>query len=237
MIATLVNSLAVIIGASIGLLFRKVIKKEYFDSVLKSVGILVLIFGIIGVLKSMLYIGQDGLINSQYELMLLITIALGTFLGEMLKIDKHITTFGNYLEKKINRGAFSEGFISSSLIFCIGAMAIFGSIEAATGNPEVIYLKSLIDGITAIVLASTLGYGVIFSSISILIYQGSITLLGITLGDFMSLEFKTVFSMVGYVLVACIGLNFLRNEKIKIANMLPSLILVIIYYIFLNLLG
>ena len=236
MIATLINSLAVIFGALIGVLFRKLIKKEIFDSVLKVVGVVVLIFGLVGVLKGVFYI-DAGQLKTQYELLLLITLALGTFIGELLQIENRLQKFGENLERKLNKGAFSEGFITASLIFCIGAMAITGSINAgALGDPKIIYLKSMIDFFTAIVLAAALGYGVMFSSITILIYQGSITILGIVLGEFMSLEFVTVFSMVGYAIVACIGLNFLRTEKLKLANMIPSLLLVIIYFIFLSIL-
>ncbi|MGD9605630.1 MAG: DUF554 domain-containing protein [Bacilli bacterium] len=233
MVATLVNGLAVVIGGIIGLLFRKIIKPHIFDAVLKVVGIVVLIIGLGGVLKEMLVI-DNNTISTQNELLLLISLALGTFIGELLKIDNHLNHFGEFLEKKINRGKFSEGFISASLIFCIGAMAIVGSIHAALNDPSIIYLKAIIDGITAIVLASTLGFGVIFSAIPVLIYQGLITGLGLIFGDFMPTDFISAFSMVGYAVVACIGLNFFRTEKIKLANMLPSLIVVIVYYLFMQ---
>jgi len=231
MVATLVNSLAVILGGILGLSFRRLISKHIWESVLKAVGIVVLIFGIIGVFKSMVFIDDENLLQTRYELLLIICLAVGTFLGEIFKLHKHLTNFGDYLERKLNKGAFSEGFIAASLVFCVGAMAIVGSVNAAIGDPSVIYLKATIDGITAIILASTLGYGVIFSAIPILLYQGSLTLLGISLGDFMPDEFIDVFSMVGYAIVACIGLNFIIKEKIKVANMVPSLILVILYFL------
>ncbi len=230
MVATLINALAIAAGGIIGLLFRKLIKKEIFEAVLKAVGIVVLIIGLAGVLKGMLVI-EDNTLSTQYELLLLISLALGTFLGEILKIDHHLNRFGEYLEKKINKGKFSEGFIAASLIFCVGAMAIVGSISAALGDPSVIYLKAMIDGITAIVLASTLGYGVIFSAFPVLIYQGVITGLGLAFGDFMPADFVSAFSMVGYAIVACIGLNFFRTEKIRLANMIPSLLIVILYFL------
>lgn len=234
MVATVVNSITVILGTIIGLSFRNSSKKEIWESVLKAVGIVVFIFGIVGVFKAMVYIDGDGF-KTRYDLLLLLCLAGGTFLGEIINIDQHLKNFGNKIEKKLNRGAFSEGFISASLIFCIGAMAIVGSMQAALGDPSTIYLKAIIDGITAIILASTLGFGVAFSAISILIYQGAITILGMVLGDFMSINFQNAFSIVGYAIVACIGLNFIYKEKIKVANMLPSLLIVILYFLFTSL--
>ncbi|HPX83897.1 MAG TPA: DUF554 domain-containing protein [Bacilli bacterium] len=230
MVATLVNGLAIILGGLVGFLFRKLIKPQIFTAVLKVVGVVVLIIGLAGVLKEMLVINNHQ-ISTQNELLLLISLALGTFIGEILKIDDHLNRFGAYLEKKLNRGQFSEGFISASLIFCIGAMAIVGSINAALNDPSIIYLKAIIDGITAIVLASTLGFGVMLAAIPVIIYQGLITGLGLIFGNFLPGDFISVFSMVGYAIVACIGLNFFRCEKIKLANMLPSLIVVIAYYL------
>lgn len=231
MVATLVNGLAVIIGGFIGLLFRKSIKKAIFDAVLKVVGIVVLITGLGGVLKELLIIDGTGF-QTQNELLLLVSLSLGTFIGELFHIDDHLNHFGLFLEKKMNKGKLSEGFISSSIIFCIGAMALVGSIKAALGDSSIIYLKAMIDGITAIVLASTLGFGVLFSAISLVLYQGLITILGIIFGDFLPLGLVSAFSMVGFAIVACIGLNFFRTEKLKLANMLPSLVIAILFFLF-----
>lgn len=231
MVATLVNGLAVIIGGFIGLLFRKSIKKAIFDAVLKVVGIVVLIIGLGGVLKELLIIDGTGF-QTQNELLLLVSLSLGTFIGELFHIDDHLNHFGLFLEKKMNKGKFSEGFISSSIIFCIGAMALVGSIKAALGDSSIIYLKAMIDGITAIVLASTLGFGVLFSAISLVLYQGLITILGMIFGDFLPLGLVSAFSMVGFAIVACIGLNFFRTEKLKLANMLPSLVIAILFFLF-----
>lgn len=230
MLGTIVNVIAIVVGGMLGILFRKFIKKELLEAVLKVVGMVVLVFGLIGVLQSMIHI-EGGLLKSEGELLLLVCLAVGTALGELLKIDDHLLHFGNNLEKRLNKGAFSEGFITASLIFCVGAMAIIGSISAATGNYQVLYLKAAIDGITAMILSSTLGIGVLFSGIIVFLYQGSITLLSTSLGSFMSDAFINSFNAVGYTIVGCIGLNFLREQKLKIANMIPSLFLVILYYL------
>ncbi|MFA6627317.1 MAG: DUF554 domain-containing protein [Bacilli bacterium] len=232
MLGNLVNVSAIIVGGFAGILCRKIFRKEILESVLKVVGIVVLIFGLIGVIKSMITI-EAGTITSHGELLLLVAMVVGAFLGEWMRLDDHLLNVGKRIEKKINRGAFSKGFITASIIFCIGAMAIIGSVNAASGDHSILYLKAAIDGITAMILASTLGIGVVFSSIVVFLYQGSIVLLSWALGDFISLEFMNSFNAVGYTIIACIGLNFLQGEKLKIANLIPSLLIVIIYYLFL----
>lgn len=232
MFAFVVNAAAVILGSIIGLIFKKFIKKETCDQVLKAMGIVVLLIGIIGVIENMITI-QDGKISSNGTLLLIMAIAIGTFIGEALKIDHHMNNFGEKLEKKLNKGKIAEGFITATLIYCIGSMSIVGSMESALGNPNTIYLKAALDGITSIALASTLGIGVMLSSVSIIFYQGLLTLLFYFLGNFMPASFITSFSMVGYTMVAGIGLNFILKDKIKIANMLPSLLIVIIYHLLL----
>ena len=231
MLPTIVNAVAVVLGGIIGFFFKSKIKQSISQSILKVVGVVVLIFGIVGAVSAMTTI-DEGKISIRYELLLLITLTLGTLIGELLKIDTHLTRFGDYIESKLNKSKVSEAFITSSLIFCVGAMAIVGSVNAALGDYQILYLKSMIDGITALILASTLGLGVVLSAVSILIYQGSITLLASIFGSFMHQDFINSFSMVGYVMVAVIGLNFIREEKIKVANMLPALLLIILYYIF-----
>ena len=230
MFAFMVNAAAAILGSIIGLIFKKFIKKETCDQVLKAMGIVVLLIGIIGVIENMITI-QDGKISSNGTLLLIMAIAIGTFIGEALKIDQHMNNFGEKLEKKLNKGKIAEGFITATLIYCIGSMSIVGSMESALGNPNTIYLKAALDGITSIALASTLGIGVMLSSVSIIFYQGLLTLLFYFLGNFMPASFITSFSMVGYTMVAGIGLNFILKDKIKIANMLPSLLIIIIYHL------
>ena len=230
MLGTIVNVIGITVGALLGLLFKSKIKENLIDALLKAIGIVVFVIGIIGVVSNMVYI-DGGAIRTRYELLLLIAIALGTLTGEALKLDTRLNQFGKWIEKKFNTNQFSEGFITASLIFCVGAMAIIGSVESALGEHTTLYLKAAIDAITALVLASTLGFGVIFSGITVFLYQGLITAIAWIFGDVMSTEFIQSFSMVGYVLVACIGLNFIRQEKLKLANMLPALLIIIVYYL------
>lgn len=238
MFAFLVNALLVIVGSLIGLIFKKFIKKEICDMVLKAMGIVVLLIGIIGVIQNMITV-EDGKLSSNGTLLLIMAIAIGTFIGEFIKIEQHMNNFAVKLENKINKGKIADGFITATLIYCVGSMAIIGSMESAFGSPNTIYLKSALDGITSIALASTLGFGVALSSVSVIVYQGLLTLLFYFLGDFMPADFITSFSMVGYTMVAAIGLNFLIKDKengtIRVGNMLPALIVVIVYHLIMTL--
>ncbi|MGI6676395.1 MAG: DUF554 family protein [Bacilli bacterium] len=183
-----------------------------------------MLLGIIGTVNSAFYLVR-------YDLLLIISIALGTLIGVAARLDVQLKRFGAYLERKINKGAFSEGFITALLVFCIGAMAIVGSINAALGDPSIIYLKAAIDGITALALASSLGAGVMLAAVPVLLYQGALTGLGLAFGNFMPAGLIDAFGLVGYAIVAVIGLDFILPEKIKAENMLPALLLVIILYL------
>ena len=231
MFAFVVNALAVVVGSFIGLIVKKRIKEETCNSVLKAVGLVVLVIGILGVLENMVIIEPTG-IKTQGALALIVCLTVGTFIGELLSIDRHLNDFSSKLEQKINKGKIAEGFITASLMYCVGSMTIIGSMESAFGNPNTIYLKSVIDLVTSIALASTLGLGVMLSSITVLLYQGLLTLLFVVLHNFMPSDFITLISMVGYVSVMAIGLNLLIKDKIKVANMLPAFIVAIIYYLF-----
>ena len=232
----LINAFLVIIGSLIGLLLKKLIKEEVCNSVLKAMVFIVMLIGIVGVIENMMTI-KDGILSSSGTLLLIIAVAIGTFIGELLKIEEGMNKLVDHFEKKINKGRVIEGFITASFIYCVGSMSIIGSMESALGNPDVIYLKAALDGITSIVLASTLGIGVIFSSITVIVYQGLLTLLFYFLGNFMPSDFIISFSMVGYAMVGMIGFNFiLKDNKIKVSNVLPSLIIVIIYHLVISLL-
>ena len=204
MFGFLINAIGVIVGGLIGLLFRKFIKKEYCDAVLKGMGIVVLLVGLFGVIENTIVI--DALkVSFEGTLLLIISIGVGTFLGEAIKIDDHLNNFALKLEKKVNKGKISEGFITATALYCVGAMTIIGTLNDTLGNPETIYLKAALDMVTSIVLASTLGIGVLFSAGSIIVYQGLLTLIFALLNNVINqdalLELTRLVSMVGYVLV------------------------------------
>ena len=235
MFSFLVNGAFILVGTIIGLVFRKYIKKEVCDAVMKAVGLVVFVIGIVGLIENMISVNVDGSISTTGTLALIICISLGTIIGELIDIDKQFNKFAGFVEKKLNKGKISEGFVTSTLLFCVGSMAIIGSFESALGKPDTIYLKSLLDGVSSIALSATLGFGVGLSAVSVIVYQGSLTLLFYIFKDFMPADFIILFNTVGYVLIAALGLNFLVKDKIKVANMLPALLIVIPYYLIMTL--
>lgn len=230
MFGTIVNAIAIVIGSLGGLLLKRFLKKIDETPLLQVIGIFVAIIGLLGILKNMLVI-DNGNLTSQYELVILICLVLGTIIGQSLKLDTRLNHLSDNLGKRFGGSAFSEGLITASLIFCVGAMAIIGTTESVLGNHEILYLKAIIDGITALILTMAVGYGVIFSALTVLLYQGFIALMCYFAYDYLiDPAFYQPFAIMGYIMVLCIGWNFLSNNKIKIVNMLPALGLVIIYY-------
>lgn len=228
---TLINCALIIAGGVIGLIFKKAVSEEIEYSIHKATGIAVLVVGLCGILSTMLK-SNNGTITSSGELMLVISLAVGTFIGELLKLEQRLDKGCKKIETKFKMTGFSAGFISGTMIYCIGAMAIVGAInDRLLGDYSTLVTKGIIDGITSIVLAATLGYGVIFSAIPVLIYQGAITLLAGALENVLVGELLSNICMVGYAIVMCIGINFLTNgdKKIRTVNMLPAIFVPVVY--------
>ena len=237
---TLINAALILLGGVIGLVFKKAVSKEMEFSIHKATGVAVLVIGICGVLSSMLKVKVGGGISSSGELILVVSLALGTFIGELLKLEERLNKGCKWIENKCKMSNFSTGFITSTMIYCIGAMAIVGSInDGLLGDSSTLITKGIIDGITSVVLAASLGYGVLFSAIPIFIYQGGMTLLTGLLDNVLAGELLSNICMVGYALVMCIGINFLTNDdkKIKTVNMLPALLVPVVYQIAKNIIG
>ena len=237
---TLINAALILLGGIIGLVFKKAVSKEMEYSIHKATGVAVLIIGICGVLSAMLKTKTDGSISSSGELILVVSLALGTFVGELLKLEERLNKGCKWIESKFKMSNFATGFITSTMIYCIGAMAIVGAInDGLLGDSSTLITKGIIDGITSVVLAASLGYGVLFSAIPILVYQGGMTLLAGLLDKVLVGELLSNICMVGYALVMCIGINFLYNsdKQIKTVNMLPSLLIPVGYAIIKNLIG
>lgn len=230
MVGTLVNCAAVAAGGALGLLFKKGIKESYTDSINKSLGIAVLIVGLNGVVSNMIK-SDNGILSSSGELLLVVFIVLGTLIGELLRLDDRFNNVCNKVEKKLKKGGFASGFINGTILFCVGAMAIVGSIQdGLTGDSSTLLVKSALDFTAAIVFGATLGFGVIFSFIPLLIYQGGITLLAGTLEGVLQGEVMSQVCYVGYAIIMCIGLNFLLEKKFKTLNMLPAIVLPVAYH-------
>lgn len=226
MLGTIVNSLTVILGCTIGLIVKNRLTTKISDTIMS------------GLALSTMYIGISGALNGGNTLIIVISIAIGGIIGEIIDIDKWLNNLGYYIERKFKRNkeddvSIAEGFISSSLLFCVGAMTIVGALESGLrGNHELLFTKSILDGISAIIFTSSLGIGVIFSSITVFIYQGLITIGAGLLSGILSTEVITNMSSVGGVIILGLGLNMIGVTKIKIANLLPSIFLPILFQIF-----
>lgn len=237
---TIINAALILLGGIIGLMFKKAVSKEMEFSIHKATGVAVLVIGICGVLSAMLKSKDNGGISSSGELLLVVSLALGTFIGELLKLEERLNKGCKWIESKFKMSNFTTGFITATMIYCIGAMAIVGAInDGLLGDSSTLITKGIIDGITSVVLAASLGYGVLFSAIPILLYQGGMTLLAGLLEDVLAGELLSNICMVGYALVMCIGINFLSNDdkKIKTVNMLPALLVPVGYAVIKNILG
>lgn len=226
MLGTMVNVIAIIVGALFGIIIKKGIKDDYKNTIMDGIGLAVIIIGIMGGIKS------DNII------LVIGSIVVGSILGEIVDIENKLDNLGNSLQKRFGGkdSNFSKGFVTASLVYCVGAMAIVGSLESGIqGNHQTLFAKSILDGISAIIFASTLGIGVAFSSIPVFIYQGSITLLANSAKSLLTPEVINEMSAVGGILIMAIGINILGIKKIKVGNMLPAVFIPIIYYLLVNL--
>lgn len=221
MLGTIVNTIAVIVGALVGLLLKKGLPDQLADALMKGLGLCTLYLGISGSLK-----GENSLI-------LIISIVIGALIGEGLKLEDKIGSFGNWIEKKFKKDgqttSIAQGFVTSSLVFCVGAMAIVGSLQSGLqGNYEMLFNKSMLDFVAAIIFASTLGVGVVFAAGFVFVYQGAITLLARWIAPFLSDNTIAEMTCVGSVLIIGLALNMLDITKLKIMNYVPAVFVPII---------
>lgn len=223
MIGTIANALAIIVGGIIGLLFKNVIPEKTSEALLKTTGLAVIAIGI-----TLIFRGEN-------FTLLIISLIIGTIIGESIDIEGKLEKFGAFIESKMkNKNSnVTLGFVTCTLVYCVGSMAILGSIQSGlTGNNDILFSKAVIDGITSVSMAATMGVGVIFSSISVLVYQGIITMLASLMQSLLSDIVVSEMTAIGGVIIMGIGLNFLEIKRIKVGNLLPAIFLPIIYYIF-----
>lgn len=223
MIGTIVNALAIIVGGMVGLLFKNVISEKISDSLLKATGLAVIAIGI------KLSLAGDNLT------LLVISLIIGTIIGELIDIEGKLDKFGAFIENKMKNkeSNVALGFVTCTLVYCVGSMAIVGSIQSGlTGNHEILFSKALIDGITSVSMAVSMGVGVVFSSISVFVYQGIITMLASLMQSLLSDVVVSEMTAIGGIIIMAIGLNFLEIKRIKVGNLLPAIFLPIIYYMF-----
>ncbi len=237
---TLVNTGAVIAGGIAGTLLRSGIPEKYKKTVMQAIGLSVMFIGISGTIKEMLVIAAGNKLDRQFIMLMIFSLVLGGLTGEFLKIEKRLENIGVWFQSKIpaREGAFAEGFVTASLVYCVGAMAIVGSLEdGLSGNPSTLYAKAILDGVSAVVFAATMGIGVAFSAIPVLAYQGAITLLAGVIKPWLNDIVISQMSLVGGILIFAIGINLLELKKINVGNLLPAVFIPVLYFILKSLLG
>lgn len=231
-LGTLINMGAIFAGGMAGLLFGKVMTKRFQDMLTMVCGVSTLFIGIGGVLQHMLVIDGDT-ISTQGTMMVIGSLAIGSLIGELLNIELRIAQFGEFLKQKTGNAkdtTFVDGFVTASLTVCIGAMAIVGSIQdGMTGDYSILAAKAVLDLVIICVMTASMGKGCIFSLIPVGILQGSVTILAQALKVFMTDAALANLSYVGSILIFCVGLNLVWGKKIRVANMLPSIVLAVVW--------
>lgn len=245
MLGTVVNALAIIIGGLTGILLRKGIPDTYKETIMQGLGLCVSVIGLMGAFKT------------QNLLLVIFSIVIGIIIGEALRIEERLNSIGGNMERAVmkisywykaflkrigkdisqngeqNEGRITKGFVTASLIYCVGAMAIVGSLESGlTGNHETLFAKSLLDGVSSVIFASSLGIGVVFSSIAVFVYQGFITLTATYIKSLLVESVIIEMSAIGGLLITGIGINILEIKRIKVGNMLPAVFIPIVFIIF-----
>lgn len=233
-LGTIVNCGAVLAGASIGMLLKNGLSKRFEQTIMQGIGLCTMFIGLGGAVSGLLTI-EDGKLSTQHTMLLILSLALGALIGEALNIEKHLEDFGIFCQNKLKSGGdshFVEGFVSFSLLICIGAMAIVGSMQdGLSGDPSMLIAKAVIDGIAAVVFAASLGKGVFLSVLPLGVYQGAITLLARFIRPWMTDSLIEQMSCVGSVLIFAVSLNMLRRDKIKVGNLLPAVFLPAVFYL------
>lgn len=231
-LGTLVNVLAIILGGTIGVLFGKKIPFRFQETIQTGNAVAVLFIGIGGTMQHMLKM-SDGTFSTQGTMMMIFSMAIGGVLGEWLNIEARMIRFGAWLREKTGNAKdsrFIDGFVVSSLTVCIGAMAIVGSIQdGIRADHSILFAKAILDLIIVMVFATTKGKGCVFSAIPVGILQGSITLLAKMISPVITDTAMSNLSYVGSILIFCVGVNLLFDRKIRVANLLPALIVAAVW--------
>ena len=219
MFGTIINATAIVICSIIGLLLKEALPPRLCETITQGLGLGVVIIGTTMALKT------------ENITLMLVSLLLGAIVGELIDIEKQLKRIGDALESRLKNSSnnVSLGFVSASLLFCTGSMAIMGALEnGITGTYSILLSKSLLDGIFAMILSSTMGIGVLLSAIPVFLYQGSIALLATSIKPFLSTAMITEMNAVGGILIMAIGINMLKIKEFKVGNLLPAIIMPIL---------
>ncbi len=235
-LGTIVNAAAVIVGGGIGLILKKGIKESLQDSLLKVLGVATLFIGIGGTLSQMLII-KDGHLETTGIMLMIFSLLIGTFFGEIINIEAKLEHLGELARKMLHadeKSNFVDAFVTVTLVICVGAMAILGSIQdGLSGDYNLLFTKAILDGVICMVFASTMGVGVLLSALPLFIYQGAITLCASFIAPYLTTAMISDICYIGNILITLIGINLMFDKiiHIRVGNMLLALIIPIVYHI------
>ena len=230
-LGTIINTAAIVAGGAGGALFGRFLKENVQDTLTKVCGVSTLFIAITGALEQMLTV-EDGAIVSHGAMLVIGCLTIGAIIGELMNLEGAFERFGEWLKQKTGNARdkrFVDAFVTASLTVCIGAMAIVGSIEdGISGDYSILATKAVLDFIIIMVMSCSMGRGAIFSAIPVAILQGSITVLAGLLRPVMTVGALANLSMVGNVLIFCVGINLVWDKKVRVANLLPSIVAAVI---------
>ena len=236
-LGTIINTIAVIAGGVLGVVLKKGIPQRMQDILMQACGISTIFIGISGTLAKMLVVNGDKL-ETQGTMLLIFSFVIGAGLGEWINLEEKMERAGEKIKGLVqakNDSHFVDGFVNVSLIICIGAMAIVGSIQdGISGDYSMLAAKAVLDFVIVMIFAATYGKGAIFSAVPIFIYQGGITMIAALCGSFASEVLISDLSFVGSALIFCVGINVAFGKKVKVGNMLPALIVTAVYSLFMR---
>ena len=230
-LGTIVNFVIVLVAGLLGTFLKKSIPKRLTEAIMTAMGACVVVIGIDGVMEPAPAVSADSMLSAGLVkmLMLIVSMGLGTIIGTLIDIDGLVVRLGDFFEKKLGKlstgGGFSRGFVSCTILFCVGAMAVNGSIADAMGEPDILIAKSVIDGFSCFMMATSAGIGCAFSAFGVLAYQGLLTLGGLFLFSGVPAATLSYVSIVGSVVIMLIGMNLLGITKVKTANIIPAIFL------------
>lgn len=232
-LGTIINVAAIVGGGLLGVRFGKLLSESLQDSFIKVSGVSTLFIAISGAIEQMMKVSSSGTLSSSGSMMMMLSLILGTLIGELLRLEDKLEKFGEWLKKKTGNARdkeFVNAFVTASLTVCIGAMAVVGSIEdGISGDHSILFAKSVLDFTIVIIFGASLGKGAVFSGISVGIFQGAITVLARFLSPVMTSHALSNLSLVGNVMIFCVGVNLIWGKKFRVANMLPGLLLAVIF--------
>lgn len=225
MLGTIVNAAAIVVGAVLGLIIKGRFTQRFREIVTQATGMAVLFIGANGAITQLM-------LPERNAVLFVASLVIGGLIGEGLDIEGKLKRLGDFLEGLCGaKGGVSKSFVSASLLFCVGSMAILGALQGGLQRDySILFTKSILDGVTSVIFASSLGFGVLFSAFSVFIYQGAITLLAGVIAPYISNDILREMSLVGGILITALGIDMLGLRQMKVGNLLPAIAVPVVYY-------